>query len=80
MDKNLFELLVYTFSLFGDYNYTTSDDHVIYSSDKTKIIHYNVDFYNSPLYRSFDCEITSDMKFTEAAEAILEAFNKRLED
>lgn len=78
MDKNLFELIVYIFSLFGDYDYTTSDDHVFYSPDTEEIIHYNVAFYNSPLYWSFDCEITSDMKFTEAAEKILDSFNKRL--
>ena len=78
MDKNLFELIVYIFSLFGDYDYVTSSDHIIYT-DKAGIIHYNVEFYNSPLYKSFDCEITSDMKFTEAAEKILDSFNKRLD-
>lgn len=75
MDKNLFELLVYIFSLFSGYDYVTSSDHLIYTSE----IHYNVTFYNSPLYKSFDCEITSDMKFTEAAEKILDSFNKRLD-
>lgn len=75
MDKNLFELIVYIFSLFGDYDYVTSSDHQIYTSE----IYYNVTFYNSPLYKSFDCEITSDMKFTEAAEKILDSFNKRLD-
>ncbi len=75
MDKNLFELIVYIFSLFGDYDYVTSSDHIIYTSE----ICYSVKFYNSPLYKSFDCEITSDMKFTEAAEKILDSFNKRLD-
>ncbi len=80
MDKNLFELIVYIFSLFGEYDYITSDDHLILSSDKAEIIHYNVAFYNSPLYRSFECEISSDMKFTEATEKILDSFNKRLKE
>lgn len=70
MDKNLFELLVYTFSLFGCYDYVTSD----YGDT------YDCDFYNSPMYRSFDVKISKKSTFTEAAEAILEAFNKRWED
>ena len=75
MDKNLFELLVYTFSLYGNYDYVTSN-----YEDTYGIIHFDCDFYNSPMYKSFDVELTNKFTFTEAAEAILEAFNKRLED
>ncbi len=69
MDKNLFELLVYTFSLFGDYDYTTSD----YDNN------YYCYFYNSPLYKNFEVNIETNSTFTKAAEAILDAFNKRME-
>lgn len=74
MDKNLFELLVYTFSLFGDYDYTTS------SYDFNEYKEYSCLFYNSPMYKGFNVEITSNYTFTDAAEAILDAFNKRMED
>ena len=75
MDRNLFELLVYTFSLYGNYMYATSE-----YEDTHGIIHFDCDFYNSPMYRSFDVKLTNKLTFTEAAEAILEAFNKRLEE
>ena len=70
MDINLFELIVYIFSLFGNYDYITSGDNY----------NFECHFYNSPMYKSFDISITNDYMFSESDEAILEAFNKRMEN